>query len=75
MAKIGRPSKGERVVTFTRLPKFSRQQVEELASQSGKPLSDVLAALVAIGLSHPQELDLGAPRQEHQDELPLGKAS
>jgi hypothetical protein len=73
--KIGRPSKGDRVVTWTRLPRAHRETAEALAAELGQPLSEVLAALVAIGFNHRSELVLPAARSNLQEELPLDRAS
>ena len=73
--KIGRPSKGDRVVTWTRLPRAHREKAEALATELGQPLSEVLAALVAISFNHCGELTLPAARSTLQEELPLDKAS
>ena len=56
----------------TRLPMAVGQSVRELAEQRDWSYSDTLAALVAIGLSHLDELPAGSTEQE---ELPLTKAS
>jgi hypothetical protein len=60
--KIGRPSKGDRVVTWTRLLRAHREKAEALAAELGQPLSEVLAALPAA-------------RSNLQEELPLDRAS
>lgn len=73
--KIGRPSKGDRVVTWTRLPRAHREKAEALAAELGQPLSEVLAALVAIGFNHRSEFALPAARSNLQEELPLDRAS
>ena len=72
--KIGRPSKGDRVVTWTRLPRSDREVVDELARELGQPVGDVLAALVAVGLKHRGEMTLPASKSK-QEELPLVRAS
>jgi hypothetical protein len=68
--KMGRPSKGDRVVTWVRLPRSVRDQAEEIAAQRGWPVSDVVAELVEVGLDHAVPAALPA-----QEELPLNKAS
>jgi hypothetical protein len=64
--KVGRPSKGDRVVTWTRLPRAQREKAEELAAEWGQPLSEVLAALIAIGFNHRSELTPPAARSNPQ---------
>jgi hypothetical protein len=73
--KVGRPSKGDRVVTWTRLPRAHREKAEELAAEWGQPLSEVLAALVAIGFNHCGELTRPAAQSDLEEGLPLDGAS
>ena len=56
----------------TRLPMEVGQRVRELAEQRDWSYSDTLAALVASGLRHLEELP---PAQTGQEELPLNRAS
>jgi hypothetical protein len=56
----------------TRLPVEVGQHVRKLAVERDWSYSDTLAALIAIGLSHLDELPAGSAEQE---ELPLTKAS
>jgi hypothetical protein len=71
--KIGRPHKGERVVTWTRLPRHVRDQAERIAGDKGWPVSDVVAELASLGLKHFDESPQ-SPAAEQQ-ELPLNRAS
>lgn len=68
----GRPSKGDRDLMATRLPTPTAALVRELAEVRDWTYSDTLAALVAIGLNHRDELPAEAAEQE---ELPLNRAS
>jgi hypothetical protein len=68
--KIGRSSKGDRVVTWVRLPRAVRDKADQIAAQRGCPVSDVVAALVELGLDH---VDLGGLRG--QETLPAREAS
>ena len=68
----GRPSKGQRDLMVTRLPIEVGQRVRDLAEQRDWSYSDTLAALVASGLRHLDELP---PSETGQEELPLTKAS
>lgn len=49
-AKTGRPGKGDRVVTVTRLPAAVRAEVEALAAEQGITMSQVVADLVSKAL-------------------------
>jgi hypothetical protein len=57
------------------LPRAHREKAEALAAELGQPLSEVLAALVAIGFNHRSEFALPAARSNLQEELPLDRAS
>lgn len=58
----GRPSKGDRVVVYSRMPRPQAEAVKQLADARGMPVSDLVAGLVALGLRHQGELP--APTQE-----------
>jgi hypothetical protein len=60
----GRPSKGDRKLAWGRLPSADADRVEELAASRGLYKSDVVAALVAVGLAHLEEAGLPEPREE-----------
>lgn len=73
-ARRGRKPKGNRVGTFVALPIELRRAAEDIAKREGLPLGDVITRLVA------ERLDIPAPpycyaTTQHQEELPLTKAS
>lgn len=73
-ARRGRKPKGNRVGTFVALPIELRRAAESIARDEGLPLGDVITRLVA------ERLDMPAPAycypaKQHQEELPLTKAS
>ncbi len=55
-SRIGRPSKGDRRTFYMRAPVADADAVDQRAEASGAYLSDLLAALVRIGLDHADEL-------------------
>jgi len=71
MRRTGRPSKGDRVVLYSRPERRVRQAVEKSATQNGySNVSDYVAAILAI---HEGLADL-APRPDSdtsQQELPM----
>jgi len=73
MARTGRPSKGDRDVLYTRVPRPVGDAIRALSDQTGMAISDVIAALAAKGLGMPE----WAPQPPHpydQQELPLKTA-
>jgi len=73
MARTGRPSKGDRDVLYTRVPRPVGDAIRALSDQTGMAISDVVAALAAKGLGMPE----WAPQPPHpydQQELPLKTA-
>jgi hypothetical protein len=73
MARIGRPSKGDRDVLYTRVPRPVGDAIRALSDQTGMAISDVIAALAAKSLGMPEM----APQPPHtfdQQELPLKTA-
>lgn len=69
-AQTGRPAKGDRVVTYTRLQRQVREAAEAAAVREGyEGLSDYISAVVAEHL----ELPAMAPQPRHtkEGELPL----
>jgi len=71
--KLGRPHKGDRVVTWARLPRASREQAERIAAEKGWPVSEVVAELVSLGLQHLDKMPKSPAIA--QEELPLDRAS
>lgn len=69
-AQTGRPAKGDRVVTYTRLNRRVRVAAEEAAAREGYDgLSDYVAAVISEHLELP---DLAPrPRNANTTELPL----
>ena len=70
--RIGRPSKGDRVVIYTRVQRPLGDAIRALADETGMSVSDVLAALAAQSLGmqeHAPELT-----SNDQQELPLKTA-
>jgi hypothetical protein len=61
--KIGRPSKGDRQVVWSRIATPRVRDLQELAAARGLPVSDVVDALVAVGLDHVTEAKLPAPQE------------
>ena len=73
MARTGRPSKGDRDVLYTRVPRPVGDAIRALSDQTGMAISDVIAALAAKGLGMP-ELAPHPPHPYEQQELPLKTA-
>lgn len=73
MARIGRPSKGDRDVLYTRVPRAVGDAIRALSDQTGMAISDVIAALAAESLGMP-EMAPQALRSYDQQELPLKTA-
>lgn len=71
MANIGRPSKGTRDLMVTRLPLSDGQAVRGISEARSWNLNDTLAALVAIGLAHADELPPAPIQTGEQQRLPL----
>jgi hypothetical protein len=71
---IGRPHKGERVMTAVYLPRDVRDQVALLAVRRGLPVTDVVTGFVcqALGLPVPAYCE---PTNTDQTELPIDRAS
>jgi len=72
MSRMGRPSKGDRVVAYSRPHRLVRQACEASAREQGySTLSDYIAAILAVHEGFP---DL-APRpdldEQHSEALPL----
>lgn len=61
--KRGRPSKGDRRVVWCRLQRTQADTVEGLALNREMHVSDVMAALVAVGLAHLDEAGLPEPAE------------
>lgn len=72
--KMGRPSKGDRVGTHVALPVDFRAEIEGMAAREGLPMGAIITRLVALGLGRPAP-DYCHPRLDHQEELPLNRAS
>jgi hypothetical protein len=72
--RTGRPSKGDRVTTFVRLPRRVREAVEQMADDEGLPMSDVLVRIVCEALGHSVP-DHCYPKTIDQTELPIAQAS
>ena len=73
MARTGRPSKGDRDVLYTRVPRPVGDAIRALSEQTGMAISDVIAALAAKSLGMPE----WAPQPPHpydEQELPLKTA-
>lgn len=71
MAQTGRPSKGDRVVLYSRPERRVREAVERSAAEHGY---DNVSDYVAAVLAHHEGLDALAPipsRNPDQQELPL----
>ena len=64
-ARIGRPSKGARVVTVTRLPEPVHERVRQLAAERGTTISQVVADITSKALGR-NDLAL----ELHQEVLP-----
>ena len=73
MARMGRPSKGDRDVLYTRVPRPVGDAIRAMSDQTGMAISDVIAALAAESLGMP-ELAPHPPRTFDQQELPLKTA-
>jgi len=73
MARTGRPSKGDRDVLYTRVPRPIGNAIRALSDQTGMAISDVIAALAAKSLGMP-ELAPQPPHPYDQQELPLKTA-
>ena len=73
MARTGRPSKGDRDVLYTRVPRPVGDAIRALSDQTGMAISDVIAALAAKSLGMP-ELAPQPPHPYDQQELPLKTA-
>jgi hypothetical protein len=70
--RTGRPSKGDRVVVYTRVQRPVRDAIHALADETGMSVSDVLAALAAQSLGMQEHApDLTS---NDQQELPLKTA-
>jgi hypothetical protein len=71
MSKIGRPSKGDRVVTYARPHRLVRESCEASALAQGyDSLSDYIAAVLAHHQGLPELAPLPRPRGG-EDELPM----
>ena len=73
MARTGRPSKGDRDVLYTRVPRPVGDAIRAISDQTGMAISDVVAALAARSLGMP-DLAPRPPRPFDQQELPLKTA-
>ena len=73
MARTGRPSKGDRDVLYTRVPRPVGDAIRGISEQTGMAISDVVAALAARGLGM-SELAPQPPHPYDQQELPLKTA-
>jgi len=73
MARTGRPSKGDRDVLYTRVPRPVGDAIREISEQTGMAISDVVAALAARSLGM-TDLAPQPPRSFDQQELPLKTA-
>lgn len=70
MAKIGRPGKGDRIPTMSRLPRGHRAVYEAAARAADVPLGDYIALMLAR--AHELEEPEYIHRNRDQAELPLG---
>ena len=58
------PSPADAVPTWIRLPRSVRTSVDELVKATSRSISDVVAALVAVGLQHHKTTPAYTARQE-----------
>lgn len=75
MARTGRPTKGDRVVLYSRPARPVREAVEKSAAEHGY---DSVSDYVAAVLAHHEGLDALAPaptRNPDQEELPLTRTA
>jgi hypothetical protein len=70
--RTGRPSKGDRVVVYTRVPRPVGDAIRAISDKTGMAMSDVVAALAAKGLGMPEYAPEHVP--DEQQELPLKTA-
>jgi hypothetical protein len=73
-ANGGRPSKGDRELFVTRVPKPVALVIRERAEELDLSYSEYLAGLLATALEMPQHAP-SAPKDRDQEELPLTRAS
>lgn len=72
MSRTGRPSKGDRVVAYSRPHKVVREACEVNArSQGYDSLSDYIAAVLAIHEGYPELAPRPAGRTDVSEALPL----
>lgn len=69
----GRPSKGDRDVFLTRVPRTVGNALRARAEELDLSYSECIADLLAAALDLPQHMS--APKDRAQEELPLTKAS
>lgn len=67
--RTGRPSKGDRIVIYTRVQRPLGEAIRALADEMGMSVSDVLAALAAQSLGMQEHAPELTPNE--QQELPL----
>jgi hypothetical protein len=73
--RIGRPSKGDRDVFYTRMPRPVGDLIRTMSEETGVAISDIIAGLAARGLGMEQYAPaLPDVFDEHQQELPLKSA-
>jgi hypothetical protein len=72
--KRGRPSRGPRGLVWGRIPEEHHEAIERLMASGNAYKTDVVAALIAVGLQHLDEVDISRTTGE-QEELPLASAS
>ena len=73
-ARTGRPSKGDRVVIYSRAPREVAERIEREAAEAGLPMSDVVANILAAHFDLPR-VARGADPKYKQQELEFKQAS
>jgi hypothetical protein len=73
-ANGGRPSKGDRELFVTRVPKPVALVIRERAEELDLSYSEYLAGLLATALEMPEHAP-SMPKDRDQEELPLTRAS
>jgi hypothetical protein len=63
--KIGRPSKGDRAVVYTRVPDTLLTPIKAIVDSTGENQSDIVASLAVIGLRHQDEFHAGYAELHH----------
>ena len=72
MSRMGRPSKGDRAVTYSRPHRLVREACEASAREQGfSALSDYIAAVLAVHEGYPELAPRPDLDEQHGQALPL----